>query len=725
MNTEIAARSRAASRRTPLAALTALPVVSLLVVPTPASCADAPALTLPAVSVTGTREQQPLAETTAAVGVVGEDAVRLVRPAHPSEIVSQVPGAAIAVTNGEGHTTAIRQPFTTAPVYLFLEDGVPTRSTGFFNHNALYEVNLPQSGGIEITRGPGTALYGSDAIGGIVNVLTRTPPSAPEAYLSGEAGGNGWWRLLAGGGAGYDAGGWRGDANLTHTDGWRDGTDYDRRSATLRWDHAPGDATVAKTVLAHSSIDQQTGANSPLIRSDFDDYPTRNYKQIAFRKVDALRISSAIEHEEGADLYSLTPYYRDDSMDLLATFLLAFDPTVYTTQNRSVGLLAKWRRDLAPMRTRLILGVDLDHSPGSRLERRLNLVTEGSGASRQFLDYSVGGVAYDYDVSFTGISPYVHAEFSPIERLRVTAGLRYDHLRYDFDNAFAPAAVAVTTTTNGTPGTRFYVQAPDGEVDFDHLSPKLGVSVALGEASSLHLAWTHGFRAPSESQLFRPSAASSASAAQASSSAALALDPVKADQIEAGLRGRIGTLDYDAVIYQLTKRDDILSYRDTETNATTAVNAGRTTHRGIELAAGFPLATRWRVDAALSWSRHEYADWVVPGTADFTGNEIEAAPRFLGNTRLGWSPAAGTRLQLEWVHVGSYWMDQANTMRYGGHDLFHLRAEWSPNDRLKLFGNITNLGDHRYADSAQISSSTPVYSPGLPRTLIAGVEATW
>ena len=283
----------------------------------------------------------------------------------------------------------------------------------------------------------------------------------------------------------------------------------------------------------------------------------------------------------------------------------------------------------------------------------------------------------------------------------------------------------MTTTTNGTPGTRFYGQAPDGEVDFDHLSPKLGVSVALGEASSLHLAWTHGFRAPSESQLFRPSAASSASAAQASSSAALALDPVKADQIEAGLRGRIGTLDYDAVIYQLTKRDDILSYRDTATNATTVVNAGRTTHRGIELAAGLPLGGAWRIDTALSWARHEYGDWVVPGAGDFSGNEIEAAPRFLGNTRLGWSPTAGTRLQLEWVHVGSYWMDQANTTRYGGHDLFHLRAEWAASAGLRLFANITNLGDHRYADSAQISSSTPVYSPGLPRTLVAGAEATW
>jgi len=723
MNSVSTGRTRALPRRSPLAVLLALPLSAL--VPVAEATAADTILTLDAVSVTGTRERQSLAETPAAVGVVEAQALEIVRPTHPSEIVSQVPGAAVAVTNGEGHTTAIRQPFTTAPVYLFLEDGVPTRSTGFFNHNALYEVNLPQAGGIEITRGPGTSLYGSDAIGGIVNVLTRTPPTDREATVSAEFGGHGWWRVLGGGGMGYDAGGWRADLNLTHTDGWRDGTDYDRQSGTLRWDHAVSDQTVAKTVLGFSEIDQQTGANSPLIRADFEDHPTRNYKQIAFRKVSALRLSSAIEHESGNSLLSVTPYVRDNSMDLLASFSLAFDPTVYTTENRSFGLLAKWRQDFAPMRTRLIVGVDLDHSPGSRLERRLNLVTSGSGAAREYLDYSVGAVAYDYDVSFTGISPYVHAEFSPLEALRLTAGLRYDRLSYDFDNAFAPEARAVTTTTNGVASTRYYGQAKDGDTRFEHLSPKLGATWALAPETSLHLGWTHGFRAPSEGQLYRPSVASSAAAAQASAASALDLEPVKADQVEMGVRGRLGRVDYDLVAYQLVKRDDILSYRDTATNATTVVNAGRTTHRGIELAAGMPLAAAWRIDSSLSWARHVYADWVVPGTADFTDKDIETAPRFLGNTRLGWTPAAGARVQLEWVHVGSYWMDQANTTRYGGHDLFHLRTDWRLSETFRLFGSITNLGDHRYADSAQISSSTPVFSPGLPRTLVAGVEARW
>lgn len=39
---------------------------------------------------------------------------------------------------------------------------------------------------------------------------------------------------------------------------------------------------------------------------------------------------------------------------------------------------------------------------------------------------------YDYHVTFLGMSPYLQAEVSPLERLRVTAGLRYDHIGYDY-----------------------------------------------------------------------------------------------------------------------------------------------------------------------------------------------------------------------------------------------------------------------------------------------------
>ena len=140
------------------------------------------------VIVSATREAERRGESSVTIDVLSADQIRDAHASHPAQLLDRLPGVHVSELSGEGHSMAIRQPITTKPMYLYLEDGVPTRATGFFNHNALYEVNLPQASGVEILKGPGTALYGSDAIAGVVNVLTEPPPAAPEARLSLEGG---------------------------------------------------------------------------------------------------------------------------------------------------------------------------------------------------------------------------------------------------------------------------------------------------------------------------------------------------------------------------------------------------------------------------------------------------------------------------------------------------------------------------------------------------------
>jgi outer membrane receptor protein involved in Fe transport len=691
--------------------------------PPPAAVLAAPGA-LSDVTVTGTREAAALSLTPAAVGIIPAETIRRTGPAHPSQLLGQVPGVAVAVTNGEGHTTAIRQPFTTAPVYLFLEDGIPIRPTGFFNHNALYETNLPQAGGVEIVRGPGSALYGSDAIGGIVNVLTRAPASRAGADARAEFGSDGWLRLLAGGDSGSQ--GWgalRGDLNLTHTDGWRDATAYDRRSGSLRWDAGLGNATVARTVFAFSRVDQQTGANSPLPLADFRDRPTINYRPIAYRSVEALRLSTSIDHElGGGGLLSFTPYVRDNSMDLLASFNLPSDPTVARTASRSVGLAAKWRQDwTAPWSPRLIAGIDLEASPGERREDRVLPTVSGTGATRLYSAYTLGSRVYDYEVTFSQVSPYLHGEISPIERLRVTAGLRWDRLGYRLDNRIEQAAVR--DATSGA----WYGQVADTSVSYTHLSPKLGATWAFDATTSGWVGYSNGFRAPSESQLFRPSVATSAANATQLARLSSRLQPIEADQIEIGLRGRGGSLAWELVGYRLDKRDDLVSQRDLVTNVTTTVNAGRTRHQGVEVGLGWTFVPGWRLDGALSYASHRYVDWVT-ATADFSGKEIESAPQLLGSVRLGWQPVERGVVELEWTKVGAYWLEAGNTAafgRYDGHSLWNLRAEWPLTRSISVYGRAMNLTDTRWADSASVSSATAVYSPGLPRSLYAGIDVRW
>lgn len=690
------------------AAKAALSLSVLLAFSHPLTAAEGdPPPKLGEVTVTGTREGELKSETPVSITIIQGEAIRAIKPAHPMDIVTRVPGAVLMQTNGEGHTTGIRNPIGTDPVYLYLEDGVPTRATGFFNHNALFEVDLPNAGGLEITRGPGSALQGSDAIGAVFNILTKAPSAAPEASVTLEGGSFGWARLLGSVSDSWGETGVRGSLNLTHTDGWRHRTEYDRRSATVRIDHALADNTTMKAILTATDASMQTGANARLSYVDYERDPTLNYHSIFYRDVKAVRASAAFEHETGNSLFGLTPYMRWNYMQLFASFSTS-DPTIQTTENYSAGLQARYRQDFEPWRTRLVTGVDLDYSPGAQTDDRVVLRKGGE----YYTGFIKGATIYDYDVTFSQMSPYLHVETSPIEALRLTGGLRGDVMHYNYDNHLRPGAFT-TTNALGTGNTTLR-RMVDTDRYFSHLSPSYGATYAFDPALNVFGRYKHSFRVPSQSQLFR----------SGSSTDTLHLNPIKVDTYEAGLRGPDqGPLTWELATYHTLKRDDILSVRDAA-GTTISSNNGKTRHRGFEAALGWQFLPEWRADWSGAYARHRYASWVNT-SGDFTGNDIPSAPRRISNLALAWQPKGGMLdglwIEAEWVHVGQYRVDDANIGQYRGHDLANLRAAYRLYDSVELFGRVMNVADQQWATCASYSNSRMEYCPGLPRTFYGGL----
>ncbi|MBF0610148.1 MAG: TonB-dependent receptor [Magnetococcales bacterium] len=678
-----------------------------------------PATPLQEITVTATREGELKAETPASVSVVKEETLKKMRPTHPKEVLNQVAGVWVSNLSGEGHSTSIRHPLTTSPVYLYLEDGIPTRSTGFFNHNALYEVNVPQSGGIEVVKGPGSALYGSDAIGGTVNVLTRTPPAKPELELTGEAGLFGWGRVLASGGTTVGNDGFRGSVNLTRTDGWHDHSNYERQAANARWDHYFGGDAMLKTVVSYAKIDQSHVGE--MDGTDFAKNPQKNNTPLSYRQVEAFRLSLNFEKEGRDSLISVTPYYRHNVMEILPNWSLSYDPSLYTVKNDSFGFLSKYRKDFEPLRGRLIIGLDGDYSPGSFVEDSIAVTKQGT----VYTGYTQTKRIYDYEVTYSSLSPYLHGEISPWEGLRLTGGVRYDSMRYEYDNKMANGAIV--GAAGPFPAGGFYGHVPDGSVSYSHLSPKLGATYAFHPDLHGFIAFNHAFRTPSQNQVFRGSRETLAGRAQVAAQSLLDLKPVKVNNLETGLRGKIDKLDFELALYEMRKKDDLVSYRDPATNQRTVVNAGKTSHQGAEIVLGLQLAPEWRVDSSLSYTQHRYEQWVVSGTVDYSGKEMETAPSVVANSRLTWSPSFMNqgRLQLEWVRLGEYWRDAANTSQYPGHDLINLRGNYPINPTLEVYGSVNNVLDKRYAETSSLSGTQPTYTVGLPLVALVGVQARW
>ena len=665
------------------------------------------------VVVTGTREAEPTKEVPQTVGTVKGEVIDDIKPSHPAQVMNRVAGVWIRQTTGEGHVTAIRQPLTTQPLYLFLEDGIPIRSTGFFNHNALYEINMPAADRIEVMKGPGTALYGSDAIGGAINVLTKTPSLTPEIEITPEAGSYGWYRLLATGSNTWDNFGLRLDLNDTHTNGWQDDTAYDRQAATIRSDYTPNATTSVKTVIAYSNIDGH-GESAGLSKADFESRPSYSYTTFNFRKVKAFRLSFDVEKEvsEGKGLISVIPYYRTNRMDLhpgWGIFSIGgnnYRGSDYTTKFQSIGLLGKYRYDLEPMRTRLVMGFDLDYSPGDYYERRTVVTRDSSTLKYTSYTYDASTTnTYDYDATFKGISPYLHAEVSPVEKLRLTIGARYDDMSYDYNTRLAANSNRPSSTIRS----------------FSHLSPKAGLTYAFTEDISAFISYNHGFRVPSSGDLFKGS--------NGTASTTVNLQPIKIDSYETGVK--TGFLDnkltLDASVYLMQKKDDIVSYSVTS-GLSEKRNAGETEHKGIEVAVGMKPVKEAGLDVSYSYSQQTYINYRVSSTVSYSGKEIPIAPRQIVNTRLHYAPSSlnGGRVELEWIKLDEYWLDDANTEKYAGHDLFNVRASYKTTKSWEFFARAINVTDKLYAESASKSSTgSAQYNPGLPRTFYAGLTYNW
>ncbi len=97
-----------------------------------------------------------------------------------------------------------------------------------------------------------------------------------------------------------------------------------------------------------------------------------------------------------------------------------------------------------------------------------------------------------------------------------------------------------------------------------------------------------------------------------------------------------------------------------------------------------------------------------------SGNDMDTAPRTLGSLRVGWNGLRAL-IELEWVHIGAYYLDAANEHRYDGHDLLNARAVWRVSDRWSLTGRVNNITDELYADRADFAFGEYRYLPGRPR----------
>ena len=142
------------------------------------------------VVVTVSAEAIPLSASSASVTVLTRDFVEQSRAENLTDVLRRVPFLHLSQTGGRGGLTTVSLRGGESNFTLVMIDGIPVNDItnllgGAFDFSTMSTDNIEQ---IEIVRGPMSALYGSEGIGGVINIITRSGDSEPHFSLNGMLG---------------------------------------------------------------------------------------------------------------------------------------------------------------------------------------------------------------------------------------------------------------------------------------------------------------------------------------------------------------------------------------------------------------------------------------------------------------------------------------------------------------------------------------------------------
>ncbi|WP_257626362.1 TonB-dependent receptor domain-containing protein [Janthinobacterium sp. NKUCC06_STL] len=671
------------------------------------------------VVVSGSRAQSWLSETPQAIGVVNAKTLERDKPKTMGDILNRIAGVYWNDLGNEQHSMSIRQPIGTNAVYQYLEDGIPIRPLGVFNHNSLNEMNMAGASGVEVVKGAASSLYGSNAVGGAVNFLTAGASATPTAKV-------GVRRDSVAGYTRYDTSAsdtW-GPLGLRFShyssrrsrDNWQEYSYGDKDSFSLRADYALSPTSQLRATIVHTDLDAaMTGS---LFENDYRSNPGKSLNTFTYRKDKTTRMNLAWEGATTVNGTStVTVFTRKNDHGQIPAYSIGScagmlcKGVINNNHVDSLGLDVKHQQEFAWLRSRLVAGVYVDKSDNPFVSDNLSIVRDA--ATGRYLRYSVANASNpqgvrDYQTDILNTAVFAQWEFSPLAGTRVVLGGRSDAIRYDYHNKLAP-------------GGSVNYGAPDESRSFSHVSPKLGATYAIGHAGSAYANVSQGFTPPEVSQLYGKTGIAN-------------LQPSVYNNYELGLRWAFlqGRLKLDTALYRLDGRDTIVSYTLSPGNSENR-NAGRTRSEGLELGLNYdsgPFDARF----ATAIARHRYLRYQLSATLDYSGRAMPQAPRDITSFEIGYKPVAGARIALEAVHQGRYWMNNANTVEYKGHALLNLRASYQVARGLEAWAQVRNLADKRYADSASSSyagtgsyapNSQNQYTPGAPRSVMLGLSYTY
>ena len=674
-------------------------------------------LELQSVVVTANRAAALRTESPIAISRLSPKLIDESKASMVYELINKTPGVIMPSYNNEQHAMAIRQPMGTSAYYLYMEDGIPIRPLGVFNHNALLEINQFAISSIEVVKGPVSSIYGPEAVGGAVNFIMQRPTLVPTAKVGVQFDNWGFRRVQFGSGAkikkfGFYVGG----LSSQQTNSWMAASDYDKTSINARLEYNFTEKTRLIGSLIYGKYYSQMSGSV-----DSTMFYKRNYvssSDFTYRKSDAYRSRLTLEHDWNSNSKSfITFFQRSNKHGQNPTYDIRWTPGAVTARGEinsndfeSYGVVAQHSQKFNFLNAKLILGGVLDITQNDYWSYRIDLDAKLDPTKKFVERYSISKERPELPIAnyvgdINNYAGYLQYDFEPINNLRFSLGGRYDVMDLDYINN---------------------INKTNGNITYERFTPKVGVTYDLGNGRGMYANYSQGFSPPSLTAIFRPRPNTTPVQFYTN------LNSAYFNNYEIGGWASIikNKVMIDVALYQMDGKNELLNIRQAD-NSFDYQSAGKTLHRGIEFGITAKPNEQYWFRFGGTNALHRFEDFEISkNPADklknLGGFEMPSSPRWSWNTEFTYYPkwVKNLRTSLEWQYLSSWYQNQINTIKYEGYNLINFRIgyKWKS---IELYSNILNLTDELYANSASRGNNPTdrsTFNPGAPRTYVFGLQ---
>jgi vitamin B12 transporter len=627
------------------------------------STASSPDDALNEIVVVANRAPEPLSKIGNSVTVLDRAAIKDSQATVLSDLLVQTPGLTVTRNGGVGQPTSVFIRGATSDQTVVLIDGVqlndPSAPGGGFNFANLLTAGVSR---VEILRGAQSTLYGSQAIGGVVNIVTADPTGPFGGSVNAEGGSNGTGSFAGDIGGSSEKLQWRLSGNWYSTGGI---STFDERLGGVERDAS------------------QIGGGAGQLRYNFTpdlQLDLRGYYTTAHTDFD------------GYDTPTFT--FGDDNEYSKTDQVLGYAGLTLKSPDRTLTNRIAFQYTNTETR---------DYDPQAPLN-------DGIPTAETF--YGIGRNEREEYQGTWAITPQYQAVFgAQHEKSTInTFDTQFDPapLQNDaeIDSGYAQLQGEVLPGLTLTAGERYDRHNVYG----GHSTGQFAAAWVLNDAHTvLRSSFGQGFKAPSLYQLY-------------SQYGNQALRPEQSHSWDAGVEQHVwdGRVLLSATYFQSDSRDLISFFDCTTPNGLCATepfgyyaNIARARSHGAELQAMVSATPDLSVSANFTLTDTEDRS----GDSATYGKELPRRPKQAGNLSATYHWPVHLTTDAALRYGGRSFDDAANDIALGGYVLLDLRASYAFENHLELYARVENATGKHYETAYQYGA--------LGRVAFAGVRASF